>query len=325
MKTSRNDGAACSSEGLISRKFIKLYDTCSKIKKQFESNDQYVNDTVYHYTTFAGLKGILESKRLWLSNYRGLNDDEEIIRDIKQAAISLQQNFHDNKFILNLGSTLTDILNILNIYICSFCLKKNHEPMWQKYAANGRGYALGFSKNFFKPQAIENNYTPIFFGYKVSYEPLLFEQFVLELANTIKNEIDHLSAGEKTNKNAIEIASILISHILTLLPKSKDNQWSEENEYRICHFEWNTIKTTKKIKSTKKDRKDERRKRVPKFYRIDEYGNKILTVKTEKIKQNNVIEIWVGPNSNNRDEILELKGIIRQQQYNVKINYANKM
>ena len=36
------------------------------------------NGSIYHYTSIQGLKGILESKSLWLTHYKFLNDPNEM-------------------------------------------------------------------------------------------------------------------------------------------------------------------------------------------------------------------------------------------------------
>jgi hypothetical protein len=50
----------------------------NKIKEDFDKKNQTKPTTIYHYTNFESLKGILESRCLWLTNYRYLNDSSEI-------------------------------------------------------------------------------------------------------------------------------------------------------------------------------------------------------------------------------------------------------
>jgi hypothetical protein len=51
------------------------------------------HDILYHYTSFAGLQGILANKRFWFTNYSHLNDPSEVCH-----ALEILEN-HTNKII----------------------------------------------------------------------------------------------------------------------------------------------------------------------------------------------------------------------------------
>jgi hypothetical protein len=106
---------------------------------------------IYHYTDDAGLKGILESGTLRLTDIHNLNDPSElkhgffsaieIVKSLLQQANSLRQRFVNRfeDFGINGG-----IQETTHCFVLCFSSDGDDLGQWRSYADNGRGYALGF-------------------------------------------------------------------------------------------------------------------------------------------------------------------------------------
>jgi len=55
-----------------------LTGTSAKISESRKGLQTDVPELLFHYTTAAGMRGILDSSRLWATNYRFLNDTSEV-------------------------------------------------------------------------------------------------------------------------------------------------------------------------------------------------------------------------------------------------------
>ena len=119
-------------------------------------------DRIYHYTTDAGLKGILESGKLRLTDICSLNDPSELnhgfaiaIRELKNMVAggsSVSQRFANDLEIVANSQT---IQKSADFFVCSFSLCDDDLGQWRAYADGGRGFALEFDT-----AALENESAP---------------------------------------------------------------------------------------------------------------------------------------------------------------------
>jgi hypothetical protein len=109
-----------------------------------------VPPVIYHYTDSGGLRGIIETGRLWLSDVFSMNDPSELnhgfsifLDVLKDKAVS-----HDAQLF---AKGLLSFRNRIGIqksghyFTCSFSKAGNDLGQWRAYADNGRGYVLGFN------------------------------------------------------------------------------------------------------------------------------------------------------------------------------------
>lgn len=128
-----------------------------------------MDEIIYHYTTGAGLLGMIKDYtkdepdvKLWASHYMYMNDPNEytigerlctdIINRI-ETALKIPDAYRTNLFV-----NTTDYRNALKSYrktldgqsICPYIVSLSREydslPMWNMYASNGNGIALGFNR-----------------------------------------------------------------------------------------------------------------------------------------------------------------------------------
>jgi hypothetical protein len=110
---------------------------------------------LYHYTDIEGLKGILESGKMWTTDYRYLNDTQELkygYEIIRKAFYSLIDEFKkdDTRMhtLLNLLHTIYEEFQYTKlfryIFIASFCEDGDLLSQWRAYSGKQPGYSIGF-------------------------------------------------------------------------------------------------------------------------------------------------------------------------------------
>jgi hypothetical protein len=105
---------------------------------------------LYHYTSLAGLLGIIEGGDLWLTHTRYLNDEEEMAHgnDVAEQAICalVAMSAADVKktaYLRQLRALLGSPSNE-GVYVCCFCQHDNLLSQWRGYGANGTGVSVQF-------------------------------------------------------------------------------------------------------------------------------------------------------------------------------------
>jgi Protein of unknown function (DUF2971) len=138
-----------------------------------EEWDRIHNDppaVLYHYTTAAGLMGIIASQRLWATNARFLNDPSEIryaLKMISDTVAEREKAYLEARsaeptlavpdlagIILGVGAPkieiwAKDLLEVFHhqreVYVTSFCEDGDLLSQWRGYASAGGGYAIGIA------------------------------------------------------------------------------------------------------------------------------------------------------------------------------------
>lgn len=126
---------------------------------------QQPQSTLYHYTTFSGLLGIVQSRVLWASDVRYMNDAAELHHtlDLLTDAIDVRISRGDSKATLlqHFGQWLTHRLNQGHmLFAASFRANGNLLSQWRGYSTIGKGVSLGFHPRHIRLWA-ENQYFQI--------------------------------------------------------------------------------------------------------------------------------------------------------------------
>ena len=118
------------------------------------SNKLQLPHLLYHYTDQTGLIGILETKRIWATHARYLNDVREgkIVVDVLRQRLKEIQNkpeFH-NLPIKKLHSNIKELVAHLHIFIASFSERGNLLSQWRAYSGATGGYSIGFNSGYLR-------------------------------------------------------------------------------------------------------------------------------------------------------------------------------
>jgi hypothetical protein len=128
---------------------------------------QKVPAVVYHYTNDVGLRGILETGRLWLSDIFSLNDPSELSHGVSHAVKVLDTNAksgppESKTFAQHFASFYErGMEGSAHYFVCSFSSDGDDLGQWRAYADNGRGYALGFDGAVLEDAFTKENGAPI--------------------------------------------------------------------------------------------------------------------------------------------------------------------
>jgi len=108
-------------------------------------------DHLFHYTSSAGLLGIVSSKQMWMSDSRSLNDEKELkyFKDIVQLAA---HNICNNKASKALSEPVKNLISFLCNYargvrgghfVLSFSEHRDQLSQWRAYSDGSAGFAFG--------------------------------------------------------------------------------------------------------------------------------------------------------------------------------------
>ena len=124
-----------------------------EIQKRQESTDKFVQKvgkTLWHYTSFPALNGILSKNEIWVGSATNVNDSTEVIGFID----NLKQNIKNSITQNNIKPTCDVDKIFKEIYdrtsqkhLFMFCLSQalDDAAQWDRYADYGRGVAIEFN------------------------------------------------------------------------------------------------------------------------------------------------------------------------------------
>jgi Protein of unknown function (DUF2971) len=226
----------------------------SELRKEEEANK--INDTLYHYTTVAGLKGIIESESIWFTDFRHLNDPSEVEHGMELCRdtikLSLRKPGQDGRVGLFLDMPadfmrLDNFSRALEYFIGSFSQASDDLGQWRAYGDNGRGVAVGLAQYLFEIESTTNKKpNEVAFVGRVLYDLDASssrhvmaieraENIFFEAANAHRNLLANKDIGIPFMQDFARavIASPLIWNCLT----SKHPAYRHEQEVRL-YYPW---------------------------------------------------------------------------------------
>jgi hypothetical protein len=238
------------------------------IHKQFEQDayhilNNFLNDLFiaelpfisYHYTTHAGLRGILVTGKLWLTSIFALNDPSEMRHGFKLATDILEDKAKAKppiyaRFAQDFKTPLNaKFEEVVNLFVCSLCKDGDDLNLWRAYGDNGRGYVLGFEtaplKSSFNPN---NPNTPedadsfVSTGevFQITYDDSKLVEVYGELIEKTFQMIDVLGLKHLPWKIFVESWKRLLlafsAHVLYASLFCKNMNYGSEKEYRFLEM-----------------------------------------------------------------------------------------
>jgi hypothetical protein len=123
---------------------------------------------IYHYTSDVGLRGILKTGQLWLTDIFSLNDPSELSHGFSLAINALTNRVAKNlpvsqKFAKNFAAFALQraIPKTAHFFMCSFSSCGDDLGQWRAYADNGHGFALGFDAKVLESGFTKKDEIPI--------------------------------------------------------------------------------------------------------------------------------------------------------------------
>jgi hypothetical protein len=194
-----------------------------------------------HYTTLDGLKGIIDSGEIWLSNVSFLNDRRELLYGVDEAA-KIAKKFSSKETYAEWHKPLSRALTRLrggkmpNTYAACFCEKSDILSQWRGYGGATQGIAITFRRKRLAEELKDSRATL----YPVIYGQLnTADQITSELSDKLDDlEQTARKKGYSDDQKEIEAYSL----ICRLLPQFKHVGFSDEREWRIV-IQHNTLRS----------------------------------------------------------------------------------
>ena len=210
-------------------------------------NSQLPPPVIYHYTNDAGLKDILETGKIWLSDVFCLNDPSELSHGFSIFIESLKSRAATGppecrKFAESIYHFQDGIRDSAQYFICSFSARGDDLGQWRAYADNGRGYALGFDAKILETTFAEQECGP-----KPNSDtfPVIYDD--AKLADLHRNIVDKmfdlicLPHGRDISEAVLrayraDLAVLTASYAMHASLYFKHESYKNEQEYRFLRI-----------------------------------------------------------------------------------------
>jgi len=118
-------------------------------------------ETLYHYTDFGALDGILTNAELRLNNVLNMNDASEMTFFMSSLCKAVTERFQKDDDLVRAGwteklfSEEKDKEFIYSAYAACFSCYRDDAAQWERYANHGRGVCIAFRYDLLKKMAVE--------------------------------------------------------------------------------------------------------------------------------------------------------------------------
>lgn len=184
---------------------------------------------VHHYTTAAGLLGILHSERIWATSARYVNDASEllygrdVVCDVLRDTVAGQQAAA-RQWLAPFLDMLERLFDQHDLYIACFCESSDLLSQWRAYGAQG-GYALGFKS----ARLSDLGAATIF---RVEYAPAVQKESIRETLALHLAEFD-VAHKKKDSARIVDVSGSLGLLLALWIAAFKHPSFAEEQEWRV--------------------------------------------------------------------------------------------
>lgn len=126
-----------------------------------EKGGERYDKTLYHYTDFGALDGILSNTELRLNNVLNMNDASEMTFFMSSLCKAVAERFQKEgdviraKWTEKLFSAEKDKEFVYSAYAACFSCYRDDAAQWERYANRGRGVCIAFRYDLLKKMAVE--------------------------------------------------------------------------------------------------------------------------------------------------------------------------
>jgi Protein of unknown function (DUF2971) len=187
-------------------------------------------EILYHYTTQAGLMGIIREKEIWATHTQHLNDRSEYLHALGMTSHALDRKIRREKDTTR-KALLVDMRQVIegnesmNVAVCSFSEDRDSLSQWRAYGSSASGFAIGIAGKSLADAVNREQFHLVQCLYKEREQARLMESLinlVLEENLQSRREEDDLIKGGN-----------LRAYLHRFAPIIKNACFSEEKEWRI--------------------------------------------------------------------------------------------
>jgi hypothetical protein len=196
--------------------------------------DPGLPESIYHYTSHAGLLGIVKCKSIWATDSSYLNDPSEMSLGFRFTFTEIRRRVHEQRLDEDLGNLLGHYVDVPAnepSFVASFSAARDDLSQWRAYCPDGSGYAIGLSVD----DALQMGKSGGPALYEVQYRPedhLRMANLVLDAAISLKQElwaVDSLTTQQRTD----HLVTGFTTFLGIISPMMKDYAFHHEQEWRL--------------------------------------------------------------------------------------------
>jgi hypothetical protein len=225
-------------------------DFVQKIRSQTPKNP------LFHYTSQIGFLGIVQTKSIWATDIRYLNDEEEFLyamnlirgelkglwAKIEEGYFSdsKQERIHAELAYRLMDDALSDPVmpEEYHIFVCSFSEKGDLLSQWRAYCPKANGFSLAFEYNQLKAQMKKQGFWLSKCLYKLEDQRNLIWQLLKGLAIKLLDNWNIIADMIKNRPAELEdfvfrIEYEFIEGMFHMCPVLKNPAFAEEHEWRL--------------------------------------------------------------------------------------------
>jgi Protein of unknown function (DUF2971) len=225
--------------------------TVGQVFRQYTMTPPDASAIFYHYTTHAGLKGILRSGGLRATYRMGMDDVGEFkyARNIVFDALTEVGKRNDLPKVAqslitytskNLEKFLSDTTETSSAYCACLTVSPNHPEQWDTYAELGRGFAIGFNMSLLltmQVPAVQKGKAFIFCA-PVTYNERDQYDLVWRLVKAGICDLQTFTAtcsqkSEDLTALRNRVTREIVAHLLSLIDFIKNPIYKSEREIRL--------------------------------------------------------------------------------------------
>lgn len=202
-------------------------------------------ELLFHYTNSGGMLGILNTSRLWATNFRFLNDASEVAYGVALFESIIKERLADTKkdiiseFLGRTLRTANAFDGIFDCYITCFCEHDDLLNQWRVYAESGGGFAIGLKSKEIGRRWGDRDPIQDFVLRKVIYDEREQKRLISEIIDSTVQALDEATEGATIEESVKLIASccrFVRASIADYLICFKHPAFDVENEWRLCHI-----------------------------------------------------------------------------------------
>jgi len=194
---------------------------------------------LYHYTDEAGLKGILRSGKLWLTEISRLNDPSELnhgfevgIGVLKAAVMNGSPYCKKFADLIEAFYKQMGIRDSAQFFVGSFSWHREDLCQWRAYGDDGRGYALEFDVAAID-SVVERQ--PPTEAFPLTYADSRLQTLDGEIVEAFRRlvDIDLIMQSKPEKEDLADVCTGLLVQLLRAAVFFKHEAYENEREYRL--------------------------------------------------------------------------------------------
>lgn len=199
---------------------------------------------IYHYTNELGLRGILESGKIWRTSFVNLNDPSEIKYGVSLAADILNEltahgspieKFFAKTFEM---SVLGELAAVGHFFISSFSTDDDELGQWRAYADDGHGYVLEFDTKILQSilEIKKVSTDGLFASFHIDYQKDAIKKYqrkLVEKAFALVSFASKIKVLSVEQDYLVALSAALASHVIYTSLHFKHSGYRPEQEYRF--------------------------------------------------------------------------------------------